>query len=348
MARHKVADGFEITRDKSDKNIACEPCLLAKARRNKIPKHRIRMDDDTVAHADKIGPIPWSGTGNRYVLFIGNRGKVKSYPVKKKSDSYAKIKEYFAEIDRQFGKQYIKTFRGDNEFKNNNMLKNFFKSNGIRSEFTTRDNPFQNGKAERFHQSIMNMARAMLISSQLSSKSDRNQSSGYERTENRKPDLRLIRPFGEICFYRDPTVSGKLAARGIKVKFLGIAEQHKGYILYEIQNHKVVYSRDVRFVPSGTILTDEIFLPDNTDTTPAISPTPNKNTKPESPRRSTRATKMPKRLIEEVNLVYSDELNGQMDEPIRSMEIQIQRSMDKSDGYRTQCFNQQRNMDTSA
>jgi hypothetical protein len=121
-------------------------------------------------------------------------------------------------MDRQHGIDFIRHFRGDGEFAKNNMLKNFFEENGIVTEFTQRNSPFQSGKNERFHQTVMDMTRTMLIDSNLpssfweeavkysvyilnriSSNSDPARRSGYERRYKEKPNLSLIRRFGEIC-----------------------------------------------------------------------------------------------------------------------------------------------------
>ena len=117
---------------------------------------------------------------------------------------------------------------------------------------------------------------------------------------------------------------------------MGIAEQHKGYVLYDIQNRKVVYSRDVRFVPSGTTLADEIFPGETTKATPnsnTKSDSHQSTTSPakitESPRKSTLTIKTPKRLIEEVNMIYSEELNANMDEPLRFKQVWKSRYRDQ-------------------
>jgi transposase InsO family protein len=133
-------------------------------------------------------------------MLMGNRNYFTPYFTKTKDAAYPKIKEYFTMVDRQHGKDFIRRFRSDNEFSNNNMLKNFFQTEGIITEFSTPHNPSQNGRAERFNLTVMNMARAMLIESglplsfweyavrnatyilnRLSSKSYQLQRSGYER-----------------------------------------------------------------------------------------------------------------------------------------------------------------------
>ena len=154
MAKESKVEGLKISSSKN-RLIDCEVCNLAKMIRKKKPRKRTRsqVKEDEVVAVDTVGPINWSRKGHRYVLFISNRGWVTPYFLKKKSDAYGKVKEYFAEVDRQHGIDFIRTFRGDNEF-NITSLQNFFKEHGIKTEFTVPHNPFQNGRAERFHRSV--------------------------------------------------------------------------------------------------------------------------------------------------------------------------------------------------
>ena len=256
-----------------NRTIDCEVCNLAKMIRKKKPRKRTRSQakEDEVVAVDTVGPINWSRKGHRYVLFISNRGWVTPYFLKKKSDAYGKIKEYFAEVDRQHGIDFIRTFRGDNEF-DIATLQNFFKEHGIKTEFTVPHNPFQNGRAERFHRSVMDMARAMLIDAKLpnsfwehavryavyirnrlSSRSDEQGRSGYERKYNKKPDVSNIRTFGEVCYYRVPKPKWKISQRGRKARFLAMDEERKGYTLWDPNDRKIIHSRDVNFIKGSSL-----------------------------------------------------------------------------------------------
>jgi hypothetical protein len=267
MVKH--AENFKINDIDSAQEIDCNVCQLAKMRKKNTNKKRTRSQDkeDEVVCCDTLGPLAQSRNGNKYIMFMGNRNYFTPYFTKTKNAAYPKIKEYFAMVDRQHGKDFIRRFRGDNEFSNNNMLKNFFQTEGIITEFSTPHNPSQNGRAERFNLTVMNMARAMLIESglplsfweyairhaiyilnRLSSKSDQLQRSGYERKFNMKPDLSKIHQFGGICYRKIPEIKNKLQQRGRKCKFLCIDEERKdAAYVYDLTDKKVVTAVSFRF-----------------------------------------------------------------------------------------------------
>ena len=69
------------------------------------------------------------------------------------------VHNFFAMTERQFGKQ-VKIVRSDNgtEFF---RLKLYFKENGIRFQTSCVGTPQQNGRVERKHRHILNVARAL-------------------------------------------------------------------------------------------------------------------------------------------------------------------------------------------
>ena len=334
MANKATADGFKIIKSKN-KFLECEVCNRAKMHRTQKSKKRKRPQwkEDLVVAADTFGPANWSRKGHKYVLFISNRGWVKPYFLNKKSDAYGKIKEYFKEVDREHGSNFVTTFRGDNKF-DINTLRKYFEQNGIQKEFTVPYNSFQNGRAERFHRTVMDMARAMLIEAKLSSsfwehavryavyirnrlssRSDEKQRSGYERKYGEKPDLSKVHIFGQTCFHRPPNIKWKIKDRGNKVRFLTVEEEREGYILWDPAARKIIYSRDVKF-PKDSKSSEETeadITTDNAEGEEVVS------TQPTEPRRSKRLKTKSKRKINEVNLVLHEEAR----EPIKYFEVRF-------------------------
>jgi transposase InsO family protein len=92
------------------------------------------------------------------------------YVLRHKSETFAKFKEFKAEDEKQSDK-YMKTLRsyGGGEY-NSNEFANFFKSQGIIMQTTTKYTPQQNGVAERKNQTIMNMERSLLKEKCLSNR----------------------------------------------------------------------------------------------------------------------------------------------------------------------------------
>jgi len=323
MVKH--AENFKISDMDKSKVIDCEVCQLAKMRRKNVNKRRTRPPDkeNEVVCCDTLGPLNPSKNGNKYVMFMGNRNMFVPYFTRTKSAAYPKIKEYFAMVDRQHGKDFIRRFRGDNEFSNNNSLKEFFAKEGIITEFTTSNNPSQNGRAERFNLTVMNMARAMLIESglpltfweyavqhatyilnRLSSKSDTHQRSGFERVHNKKPDLSNIRTFGEICYRKIPDKTKKLHYRGHKCKFLCIDEQRKdAAYVYDLTDQKVVAAHGISTESFPDILSESPVPGDDGDRTTHKNDVEHSTPTEKVPKSSTRTRKSPQRLIAEMNAV---------------------------------------------
>jgi len=69
------------------------------------------------------------------------------------------LRNFFAMVDRQF-KKHVKIIRSDNgtEF---TCMKNYFLEHGIIFHTSCVGTPQQNGRVERQHQHIMNVARAL-------------------------------------------------------------------------------------------------------------------------------------------------------------------------------------------
>lgn len=82
-----------------------------------------------------------------------------------KSEVATLLQKFCAMSVRQFGHQVL-TVRSDNgtEFM---VLKKYFQNNGIMHQTSCVDTPQQNGRVERKHRHILNVARACLFQSKL-------------------------------------------------------------------------------------------------------------------------------------------------------------------------------------
>jgi len=83
------------------------------------------------------------------------------YPMKCKNEASKLIKEFCAVVQTQFSTK-VKTNRSDNgsEFVSIPM-KQFYKEHGIIHETSCVDTPQQNGRIERKHHHVLNVARAL-------------------------------------------------------------------------------------------------------------------------------------------------------------------------------------------
>ena len=87
--------------------------------------------------------------------------------MKHKSEAFEKVKEYLTFIERRFG-HLPKILRVDNgsEYINKD-LKGWCREKGIELQTTAPYSPSQNGVAERFNRTLLELARAMLIAKKL-------------------------------------------------------------------------------------------------------------------------------------------------------------------------------------
>ena len=88
--------------------------------------------------------------------------------LKKKSDEFAAFKHYKAWAKRQLGTTLkCRRFNGGGEFLSNEQ-KAYMIENGIERQTSMPDTPQQNGRVERFQQTIINGAEAMWHHADLS------------------------------------------------------------------------------------------------------------------------------------------------------------------------------------
>lgn len=148
--------------------------------------------------------------------------------------------------------QEVKIVRSDNgtEF---TCLARFFRENGIVHQTSCVATPQQNGRVERKHRHILNVARALLFQSSLPVKfwgeaimtatylinrtpsAVMNHRSPYELLYKEKPSYSQLRVFGSICFVhhrsRDKDKFGKRSRRCI---YVGYPYAQKGWKVFDL------------------------------------------------------------------------------------------------------------------
>nr|KYP37856.1 Retrovirus-related Pol polyprotein from transposon TNT 1-94 [Cajanus cajan] len=152
-----------------------------------------------------------------WVILLKSKAEVKSH-----------IQNFVALIENQF-ETTIKCIRSDNglEF----LLKDFFSSKGIIQQTSCVYTPQQNGRVERKHQHILNVARALMFQSQIPnnfwcyaikhamflinhvpSPVILNKTP-FELLYKQKPDFSMLKVFGCMCFASINTHHHKFEAR---------------------------------------------------------------------------------------------------------------------------------------
>ncbi|KAJ9566378.1 hypothetical protein OSB04_002344 [Centaurea solstitialis] len=139
-------------------------------------------------------------------------------------------------------------------------------SRGILLETTCPHTPQQNGVVERKHRHLLETARALrfeanlpkvfwgecvltaaYIINRLPSKVIKNKTP-YEIIFQQRPDYEHMKVFGCLAYFRSNETKGdKFEAKGRPGVFLGYPQGTKGYKIFDIENKKIIVSRDVRF-----------------------------------------------------------------------------------------------------
>lgn len=142
----------------------------------------------------------------------------------------------------------------------------FYAEQGILLETTCPHTPQQNGVVERKHRHLLETTRALKFEAKLPSSfwgeciltaayiinqlpfKAINNKTPYEILYNQKPDYEHLKVFG-CAYYRSiETSEDKFKVRGRPELFLGYPMGTKGYKVYDIENRKVIVSRNVKFV----------------------------------------------------------------------------------------------------
>jgi len=138
-------------------------CQRAKQTREKFPTSDFRASDlFELIHCDLWGPYRHvSSCGASYLLTIVDdySRAVWLYLLIDNKEVSQTMKMFSSMVERQFNKQ-VKIVRSDNGTKFT-CLKNYFLENGIIFQTSCTGTPQQNGRVERKHQHILNIARAL-------------------------------------------------------------------------------------------------------------------------------------------------------------------------------------------
>ncbi|CAH9089473.1 unnamed protein product [Cuscuta europaea] len=268
----------------------CDICHFAKQKKLPFPISTAHASNPfDLIHMDVWGPYKvTSYTGFKYFLTILDDYTRCTWVflLKTKSEVKFHMLNFYTFIETQFHKK-IKVIRTDNgtEF----IFPEFYNSKGIMHQLSCVETPQQNGRVERKHQHILQIARALLFQSclPLTFWSDciltavhtinrlptniLNNKSPFEMLYNHVPDYTHLKVFGCLAFAS--TISSnrsKFDSRAHKCIFIGYPLGSKGYKLYDLTTHKTFVSRNVKFYemtfPYKTTHYDNIFISDSIET----------------------------------------------------------------------------------
>jgi hypothetical protein len=265
----------------------CEPCLAGKQHRvvNKIASSRASQPL-VLIHSDLHGPLPVrTPEGYRYwITFIDDATRFWAVMfLREKSEAFTAFKRYKAFVEN-LADCKIKTLRDDKggEYMSKEF-DDFLAGAGIARQHTVRNEPHQNGVAERANRTIAERVTAMLSESNLPASFWGHGVSALVHVRNRSPTTSLDGEIPYTCFYgKKPDVSHfrvfgctayvhvqKDQRKGLsphtqKCVFIGYPAEYKGWMFYNPLTKKTIISDRAEF--------DERAFPGLSRTTPPVQP----------------------------------------------------------------------------
>ena len=252
----------------------CQVCETAKAHRRSVPKSR-EHEPDTVKPFERVwtdlkGKVDKDFWGNQYIITFTcevTRWTLVGF-IKKKSDAkdvYKKVIEW-----TQLRGYRIRLLNSDSggEYtasENATFISDFqklSKANGIVQNFTSANTPEQNGVSERLNRTLLESGRALLINASLAKEfwslavkhvlfvknrvwhrkhqSGSTGASPFEVLEGKPARLDQLRVWGCDAWKLDHHHrSGSWDRKAKKMIFVGIAENRKGWVLFDPKTRKL-------------------------------------------------------------------------------------------------------------
>nr|GEX89942.1 retrovirus-related Pol polyprotein from transposon TNT 1-94 [Tanacetum cinerariifolium] len=264
---HPSLEVLNLNKKDRELSQSCDVCHRAKQSREKFS-----VSDNKVAfvfeliHCDLWGPYKTtSSCGALYFLTIVDdfSRSVWVYLLVHRSEVFESMKMFLAMVKRQFNK-HVKIVRSDNETEFA-CMKRFFLDEGIIFQTSCVGTPQQNGRVERKHRHILNVARALRFQSSLpidfwgeciltagylinpTLSSILNGKTPYTVLHNVEPPCNHLRTFGCLC-YAHTKIGDKFASRSQKCVFVGYPYGQKGWRLFDLEKLEFFVSRDVDFL----------------------------------------------------------------------------------------------------
>ena len=268
IAREKLVCQFNYNLSKSIG--FCKTCVGGKHHRTPFGSSTTKTTEALeLVHSDVCGKMREKSLGGAeyFVTFTDDKTRYTwVYILKSKDQVLDCFLQWKALVENQ-SKRKLKTFRSDNGGEYTlNKFETYLKNEGIRHEKTVPKTPEQNGVAERLNRTLVESARSMLLDAVLSkhywaeaistAAYLRNRcptkavqgKTPFEAWHGKKPSVDHLRVFGCDAYAHLPKDErGKFDTKANKCILLGYGEQTKGYRLYDVNEKKVLYSRDVRF-----------------------------------------------------------------------------------------------------
>ncbi|CAI5937970.1 unnamed protein product [Closterium sp. NIES-65] len=272
LVKNEMVAGIRV-KGEPNEVLGCPTCMQAKFTRFPFSSSEATAKaplDEVVM--DVVGPLKLGAAEAEYFLTIVDvyTRMTWVYVLAKKSDVAETLKtDWFLMVERQQDRlvKSIRTDRGG-EF----LSKEFglwLKKNGIWHSLTMPYSPAMNGIAERANRTITEAARGSLIEAGLpdyfwpdavrSACLAKNQALTHVGADKwvpyvewlgRKPKVDMLRVFGCMCMALVPKHfrHNKFCAKAVWAVHLGMAQNSKGWLLWDPFTKKFLVSRDCKFM----------------------------------------------------------------------------------------------------
>jgi len=277
-----VVTGMELASSR-DPPRKCEACIQAKQHVTPFPKEsstKIRGIGDLTL-TDVWGPARTTTiTGDKYFITFTDAKTRRTiiYLMKAKTEALAKFKHYKAFMETQTDRK-LKKLRADNgtEYVNKDF-KDFLAEHGILLQTTAPHSSAQNGIAERLNRTLVENARAMLISqglphffwgeailyaTYLKNRSPHRALNGKTPEEifsGTKPNIAHLERFGAKCWVLQQDVNrNKLDPKSKPFIFTGFSGDSRAYRYFNPVTRQIQTSRNVIFSDIPTT-DDEVVI----------------------------------------------------------------------------------------
>ena len=254
----------------------CQPCLLGKAHAQPFPAAATRVSAHplSLVHIDLHGPVraPAAGTNAIYTLdLVDDKTRYVwsiPLPTKESATVQAALEDWLAQAERQ-SQQRLVAIRTDGGKEFLGAVSTWLQGLGVTRELSAPYSPAQNGVVERWHRTMMEGVRTLLLHSGLpvSFWAEALQHVVYlkNRTLHRflppatptpyhawtghPADLSMVRVFGTMGCVTLPAPAqqqeGKLGTRGVMCCNLGVDPRAKAWRMYDFALKRVRISTHV-------------------------------------------------------------------------------------------------------
>jgi hypothetical protein len=256
-------------RTEAEQKRVCDSCQVGKMRSRSFPSENENPPTKPleIVHSDIEGKIVASFEGYIYIInFVDTYSKLTfNYAMKHKSEAFAKLKRYLADVSRV---GTIKVLRSDGG-KEYLSAEEWLRERQIKWEHTTVHTPQQNADSEVRWRILFGMIRSLLHFANLSvrfwvyamnyatnilnctmTKSQVHFCvTPYELFYGRKPNLTPYRIFGcNVLCWNSKKRREKLEDRCFPGRYLGLSAEVKGAIIYIPSTGRVILSRTVQYL----------------------------------------------------------------------------------------------------